>query len=216
MKYFLKNLVSSIIAGILIAIGGIAFIMCKYKLNSNADLMGSLLFSIGLFSILIYGLNLFTGKVCYFFHENTKFKLNLLTILLGNFIGASVTGYLFRFSASEGVLELATKICEAKLQNSHIQCFLLSCFCGVMIYLAVNIYKEAEHVLAKYFAVVFGVVIFIICGFEHCVATMYYFSVANMWNLTTFVYFLIMVLGNSVGGVALPLLRKLLAKLSQE
>ena len=84
-----------------------------------------------------------------------------------------------------------------------------------MIYLAVNIYKEAEHVLAKYFAVVFGVVIFIICGFEHCVATMYYFSVANMWNFTTLIYFLIMVLGNSVGGVALPLLRKLYAKLSE-
>jgi formate/nitrite transporter FocA (FNT family) len=53
-----------------------------------------------------------------------------------------------------------------------------------------------------------GITIFILAGFEHCVANMYYFSVANMWTLKTILYVLIMILGNSVGSILLALLIK--------
>ena len=51
--------------------------------------------------------------------------------------------------------------------------------------------------------------VFILCGFEHCVANMFYFSVANAWSGKTVLYLLVMTLGNSCGGLILPLCRKL-------
>lgn len=215
MKYFLKNLVSSIIAGILIGIGGTVFIICKAKLNSNPDLIGALLFSIGLFSIVVYGLNLFTGKICYVLFEDKKYAVNMLTILLGNLIGTVTVGYLIRYTASDKVLEIATTICESKLSYNYLQSFILACFCGVMIYLGVNIYKESDHQIAKYLAIVLAVIIFILCGFEHCIANMFYFSIGNAWTLKSISYLLVMILGNTVGGVAIPVLRKILDKLSK-
>lgn len=214
MKYFLRNLVSSIIAGILIGIGGTAFIFCKFKFTELGDFIGAFLFSIGLFAIVVYGLNLFTGKICYVLFEDKKYALNMLTILLGNLIGTMFVGYLIRYTANDSILQIADGICEGKLNNNYLQSFILACFCGMMIYLGVNIYKESDHQVAKYFAVVVAVIIFILCGFEHCIANMYYFSIGNAWTLTSISYLLVMILGNTVGGFFLPLLRKFLQKLS--
>ena len=50
------------------------------------------------------------------------------------------------------------------------------------------------------------VMVFILSGFEHCVADMYYFSVAGMWSSGSLARTLWMTLGNSLGGFLLPLL----------
>ena len=50
-----------------------------------------------------------------------------------------------------------------------------------------------------------GITVFILAGFEHCVANMYYFSAANMWTWKTVLYVLVMILGNSVGSILLAL-----------
>ena len=50
------------------------------------------------------------------------------------------------------------------------------------------------------------VMVFILSGFEHCVADMYYFSVADGWSANALVRTLWMTLGNSLGGFLLPLL----------
>lgn len=215
MKFFLRNLVSSIIAGILIGIGGTAFIICKVKGADSfgANFAGAFLFSIGLFSIVIYGVNLFTGKICYVLFEDKKYAVNMLTVLLGNLIGTATVGYLIRYTANDNILLVAEKICEGKFNYNYLQSFILAAFCGIMIYLGVNIYKESDHQIAKYFAIVVIVIIFILCGFEHCIANMFYFSIANVWGWKALSYLLVMILGNTVGGVAIPVLRKILEKL---
>ena len=70
-------------------------------------------------------------------------------------------------------------------------------------------FKNHEHEIGKYLGLFFGVVAFILCGFEHCVANMYFFTVGGAWSLRTLLYVLVMTLGNSVGGLFLPLLRKI-------
>ena len=80
------------------------------------------------------------------------------------------------------------------------------------MYLAVNGHKESKNDFAKYAGVFLCVSVFILCGFEHCVANMCYFTLANMWSLTTFAYLGIMVLGNSLGGILFPLSDRLLNK----
>ena len=52
--------------------------------------------------------------------------------------------------------------------------------------------------------------VFIFCGFEHCVADMFYYSVAGMWNGDALLRVVIISLGNAVGGVFIPLLRSFL------
>ena len=47
------------------------------------------------------------------------------------------------------------------------------------------------------------VMTFILSGFEHCVANMYYFFVSNVFNLKVLLYLLIMVLGNSIGSIVI-------------
>ena len=50
-----------------------------------------------------------------------------------------------------------------------------------------------------------GVMAFILCGFEHCVANMFYFSIAGIFSLKVFGYLLIMILGNSIGSIIIAL-----------
>ena len=78
------------------------------------------------------------------------------------------------------------------------------------MYLAVNGYKEAKDNFAKYAGVFLAVSVFILSGFEHCVANIYYFTTANMWSLQAIGYLGIMILGNAIGGMFFPLSDKLL------
>ena len=82
----------------------------------------------------------------------------------------------------------------------------------MMIYIAVEGFNRNPHELGKYLALFFGVVVFILCGYEHCVANMYYFSVAGAWSGKALLYLLVMTLGNAAGGVVFPVLRRCLAE----
>lgn len=107
--------------------------------------------------------------------------------------------------------EKAAGLCETKLGDSLISIFLLAIFCNILIYIAVEGFNKIPHEVGKYLALFFGVVVFILCGFEHCVANMYYFSAAGMWSGKTLLYLLVMTLGNTAGGVLFPLVRSWLA-----
>ncbi len=102
-----------------------------------------------------------------------------------------------------------TTICRAKLDDSLLSLFILAVFCNILIYLAVESYKNNPHPLGKYLGLFLGVAVFVAVGFEHCVANMFYFTVAGMWSGQAFVAILVMTLGNSVGGVLFPLCRRL-------
>ena len=64
----------------------------------------------------------------------------------------------------------------------------------------------------KYLSLFFGVMVFILCGYEHCVADMFYFTAAGVWSVDTVLRLVVITLGNAVGGVLFPLVRTWLAK----
>ena len=103
--------------------------------------------------------------------------------------------------------EKAAALCQVKTSDSLLSIFLLACFCNLLIFLAVDGFRHNHHELGKYLGLFFGVTVFILCGFEHCVANMFYFAVANWWSPHTLLYLLVMTLGNSVGGLLIPLYR---------
>ena len=206
MKW-LKTFVGGILAGISIAIGGTVFLSLDNKV------LGALFFTVGLFAVCTFGFNLYTGKVCYVFDNDREYALGLPVIWLGNLCGAFLTAAAERATRiGPALAEKAAALCSVKLGDGPASIFLLSVFCNVLIWLAVEGFKNNPHPAGKYLSLFFGVAVFILCGFEHCVANMYYFSMAGMWSWKTLGWVLVMTAGNSVGGVLFPLLRKIQQK----
>ena len=151
-----------------------------------------------------------SGRVCYVFDNDTRYALTLPLIWLGNLAGSLLVGFLLlQTRLAPMLVEKATAVCEVKLNQSYLSAFVLAVFCNMLIYIAVEGYKTIPQEIGKFLAVFFGVTVFVIRGFEHCVANMFYFTVGKAWSANTVLFLLIMTLGNSVGGVTIPLLRKL-------
>ena len=129
--------------------------------------------------------------------------------LVGNFIGASFIGFILRYTRIySNVKSKADILAGAKLNDSLLSIFILSIFCGLLMYFAVNGFKKVND-FGKYLVVYLGVVVFILCGFEHCIANIYYFSVADVWSLKTLGYVGVMILGNSLGSFILSFYDKI-------
>ena len=200
---FVKTFVYSVLGGICIGIGGTAL------LSAESKIAGALFFTVGLFVICTFGFLLFTGKVCYVFANDLSYAANLPVIWLGNFSGAWLTGTTLRITRVSALAEKAASMCQVKLSDSLVSVFLLAILCNILIFVAVDGYRNNPHELGKYLSLFLGVTVFIICGFEHCVANMFYLSVAGMWSGKAFVFLLVNTLGNAVGGVMIPLLQRL-------
>ena len=201
----MKTFTGGILAGISISLGGTVFLLCDSKI------VGALFFTVGLFCVCVFGFNLFTGKVCYVFDNDIKYALMLPVIWLGNLVGALFTAVIEKFTRlAPDLTEKAASVCETKLSQGLLSAFILAFLCDIMIYIAVEGYKSSQHEIGKYLAIFFGVTVFVICGFEHCVANMYYFTIGNAWSWNAALYMLVMTLGNAVGGVFIPLLRKII------
>ena len=195
MKKYLDFLIKGIYAGILISIGGIAYLAIENKVA------GSFIFSFGLLTVCMYSFNLFTGKVGYLLINKINYLLELLISLIGNFLGTFIVGNLIRLTRFSNYIEIAKNIVDVKLNDSILSIFILAIFCGMIMYIAVNNYKKGKDVIGKYITIFMGVMAFILCGFEHCVANMFYFSIAGIFSLKVFGYLLVMILGNSLGSI---------------
>ena len=203
----IKVFLSAVLAGVCIAIGGTVY------LSMESKLAGALLFTVGLFTICIFGLHLFTGKVCYVFQNNASYALDVAVIWLGNLAGTFGAAWLESHTRiGPALAEKAAGLCQTKLGDGLLSIFILAVFCNIMIYIAVEGFNRAPHDLGRYVALFLGVAVFILCGFEHCVANMYYFSVAGAWSGKAFGYLLVMTAGNAVGGVIFPLCRQFMQK----
>ncbi|SNT28506.1 Putative transposase, partial [Anaerovirgula multivorans] len=75
----MKTLIKAIMGGIAISMGGIIY------LTLENHIVGSLLFSIGLFTIYTFGLHLYTGKICYIMSEKPVYLFTVLTVYIGNY-----------------------------------------------------------------------------------------------------------------------------------
>ena len=198
---------SGILAGVCIGLGGTVFLSLDNKV------LGALFFTVGLFTICTQGLHLYTGKVCYVFEKDASYALDLIPIWLGNLAGTFLLGTLVRCTRiAPALVEKAQGLCETKLGDGLGSIFLLAVFCNMLIYIAVEGFSQNPHQLGKYLSLFLGVMVFILCGYEHCVADMFYFTVAGVWSLDTLLRLLIITLGNAVGGVIFPLARAFLAK----
>lgn len=202
MKYA-KTFIGAVLAGISIGLGGLVFLAVDNRV------LGAALFTVGLFTVCTFGLNLFTGKVCYVFQNNRTYVLNLPIIWLGNLVGTGLTALCASLTRSAlALVEKAASMCAVKAGDNLASLFFLGVLCNIFIYIAVEGFKNNPHELGKYLSLQFGVMVFILAGTEHCVADMFYFWMGRAWSGRTVVCILVITLGNAVGGVLFPLLRE--------
>lgn len=198
---------SAVVAGLCIALGGSAFLSIENKV------VGAIAFTVGLFVICSYGFHLFTGKVCYVLDNDGRFAAMLPVIWVGNVVGTWCVAFLERQTrVGAAMAERAVGMVDVKLADSLVSVFILAIFCNLLIYIAVEGFARHQHEIGRYVSLFFGVTIFILCGFEHCVANMYYISMANAWGGRALIFLLVNTLGNAVGGLLLPVCRKGIAK----
>lgn len=200
MLRILRNvLINAILAGIFIGIGGTVYLSCETKF------VGAVFFSIALLSICMMDLYLFTGKIGYITDKFKKSEIaSVLTGLVGNGIGTFLAGLVIRYIRPE-LIEKSAAMCEAKAQQSFLQIFISGIMCGILMYTAVQIYKTKNTSQGIFFCVP----VFILCGFEHSIADMFYFFLAGRSFLTTMLFIAIVALGNTLGGISVPCMKRL-------
>ena len=204
MKKYISAFLLAILAGVSIAIGGAIYLATENKV------VGAVFFSVGLFTVCTKGLNLFTGKALYIFDNKPLYAVDLLVIWIGNFLGAwAVAALLSLTRQTDKLMEAASVLAAAKAGDSLLSLFILGIFCNICIYIAVDSYGKNSHDLGKYIGIVFGVTAFILAGFEHSVADMFYFAMAGrLLEGRVLVCLLVISLGNVAGGVLFPLIMK--------
>ena len=110
-----------------------------------------------------------------------------------------------------GIDATAAALVEGKMGATYLGLFVLGILCNICIFIAVNGYANNPHQVGKYLALFLGVSVFILCGTEHSVADMYYWSVSGVLYAQpgeSVLRLLIISLGNVVGGVFFPLMEK--------
>lgn len=166
-------------------------------------LVGALLFCAGLFFILTNGGTLFTG-IC---GLKTPVK-KLAWVFVLNGLGTVIPAIVSWSNVVDGATKLgatAAVVMLGKLGMNPVSWLLNGLMCGVLMYLAVIGYKKAKDSLHGIAAVLFAIVGFIVCGFEHSIADMGYLAIAipnlSFWQILQCMgMILVIMLGNVFGG----------------
>ena len=202
----IRQLISACLSGILVGIGGTALF------STDQAFIGSFLFTFGLFFILMYRLHLFTGKVGYLLGSKRVFAAEVLITWVGNWVGTYAVARLIRLTRLTGVVERARELVAVKLSDTPVSLMILAFFCGMLMYLAVHTYRIAPNAALQVLAIFLPVLVFAGIGFEHCIANMYFFSLSGAWTVQKWVYLLLITLGNTLGGLFVPVVRQYLLK----
>lgn len=222
MKRFGGLFSYAILAGFSIGLGGTVFLRLKDAFPGG-NVVGAFLFSVGLFTVCTRGYALFTGKVCALFDNPwPSYLVDLLVIWVGNLLGCMLLGWLESltgiYAGETGLQAVSAKMVDGKMAAPLLSLFVLGILCNIFIFIAVNGYAKNPHELGKYLAIFLGVMVFILCGTEHSVADMYYWSVSGALYQApaqSLLRIAVVSLGNIVGGVFFPLLEKWKAKCDQ-
>ena len=199
IKESISILLKGIYAGIMIGIGGTIY------LSIANQVVGAILFAIGLLTICVYKMNLYTGMIGYILENKLGYLKTLTFTLLGNLLGTIITALLILNTRIANISIIAREMAIIKISDNYLSIFILSVFCGILMYIAVNNFKKGEDSIIKYLSIFICVVVFILCGFEHCIANMYYISLAKAWSFKSAISMLFMIFGNSVGAIIMSL-----------
>lgn len=205
LRRILSRLASGSCAGTLIALGGGVFLGCR---GAGSDpiwqIAGAVFFSVALLCICYRSYALYTGRVGLLIEKHDREAVSVLLLgLVGNLIAALLWGLAVRY-AIPAAGATAEGLAAAKLTQSFPQTLIRAILCGLLMYLAVIIYRDNRSIAA----ILFCVPTFILAGFEHSIADFFYFAAAGEFSGKMWLFTLAALLGNSLGAWILPLLSR--------
>lgn len=171
----------SVLSGILVGIGVVI------NTVSEDRYVGAMLFSLALLTIIHCGLKLYTGKIGFIRIVPVR---ELGIMLLGNLVGVLVPVLAIASQRGE-VMEKLLKVSENKFSAGYLSMFIFGCFCGVLMFIAVYCKNTV--------ITVFCIMVFILSGYEHCIADFPYLAIN--FSLINTGKFICVVAGNSVGSI---------------
>lgn len=224
-----KMFVLAIFAGAFIALGGLGSSIASFGLpGAIGRILSALVFPIGLMMVLVAGAELFTGNclIIVSVMEKRASWLGMLrnwgVVYLGNFIGGvviaalAVFGHTLDIFSGTDYANAVVKVAMTKVNLPFLDAFIRGILCNVMVCVAVWVSFAAADLAGKVLALCLPVFLFVLCGFEHCIANMYFIpagifasmeyqiNASNLSWLTFLLNNLIPVtLGNIVGGSVL-------------
>lgn len=207
MKKYASCFANAFLAGIFLSIG------CTVNLSSESKIAGALLFSLGLFAIISFGLSLFTGKAGYIVSKPPCYIAEVIVTFFGNAAGTIVSGYLLAFSKLGSPLyEQSALVFSKKAEDPFLSIFILAVFCGILMYTAVEgnrILTEKGNFTGALFITVLPVAVFITAGFNHSVADTAYFFLGGAKSFSLYLRYIVPAFfGNAVGCCLIPLIKK--------
>ena len=179
--------VLGIMAGAFIAMGAQSSSLAVHNITDVgiARTLAGCIFPVGLMMIVFVGGELFTGD-CMMSMACMKGRIGfgsllrtLLIVYLGNFAGAVLIAFLVAHSGqydySAGTLGAYTiKVAAGKTGLSFIRALFSGVLCNILVCAAVLMAAAAKDIGGKVLAIFFPILAFVVSGFEHCVANMYY------------------------------------------
>ena len=186
---------SALMAGITIGVAGFGYLASGVQSEVYGTVVGAVLFSFGLLTVLGYKMALYTGTAGFIKKNETG---NLLIILLSNILGCLILALLSRLSVMD-IQAQAQKVLQLRLETGALRCGFLAIGCGFIMTTTVAFARKGNIT-----PLLLGVPLFIVCGFPHCVADAFIFLAApfgflgaNVWAILPL--YVCIVLGNFVG-----------------
>lgn len=200
------------LSGIMIGLAGTASLLSNIYISSLGKIIGAILFSFGIYVIVVFEMKLFTGMISDIPELGLKNSWQLAVCFLCNTIGVLFVGLLVSNSHLSIIGDLGASIIECKLSSDtwYLSAFCSSILCGVLITLSVKSRLfAAQKGLSATLGVIFPIVVFAFCGFDHSVANNLYLFFLGEFSLKVVAYVLITIIGNIFGGVLIPVVLKL-------
>lgn len=188
---------SSILAGFFIGLAA------TVNLCVGGGVIGALLFSFGLLTILVFKFELFTGQAGKLATGDIT-PGKLAQVWLGNLIGTFGSAMFVWIPFKAQVIEGATSIISQRIDATPFNVFMLAIPCGILMYVAVFAYNNGKSAIFT----MLPVMVFILSGFCHCVADMAYMWFANPEEVDFFTAFGNVIgatLGNIIGCNLIPM-----------
>lgn len=180
-----QNRRGALLSGILIGLGSVGYL-------AVGGIPGAVIFAFGLIGVVIFEVPLYTGKA-------GVLKLNESWTLIGiwfwNVIGCILIGLLVKYAGSDTSITNAMTIVDGRFEAGWVKSLLRSIGCGMIIDLSVYQFRKSGSLIP----ILFGVPLFILCGFYHSIADVVYLTVS--WNRSPEIcwYYPVIVIGNYIG-----------------
>ena len=174
----INKFIRAVAAGVMIGIAGAVYLAVGQPL-------GAILFSLGLILICTREYNLYTGKIGYI--KEPREIVDMIIYIFGNAIGT------FLVAATQTIS--TANLINAKLALPWWLVLIKAIGCGILMYIAVDIYKTKQN----YWGIITCIPAFILTGFEHSIADIFYIWLGGIYDWRVLEFICIVILGNAIG-----------------